>query len=322
MLTIFTIAACNNTSQEESVSENPIPEVTSSDDEDVTITVEGGDLKGSLRIPEGDGPFPCVLILAGSGPTDRNCNSPMGLKSDAYKMLADSLEQCGIASLRYDKRGIGESAFEGAKEADLRFDQLVDDAGLAIEMLRTNDKISKIWVLGHSEGSLVGMIACQRNEVDGFISLAGPAQNAGDLLYEQIAKQSQELADLAKPKFDSLRMGMTVAIGDPQLLTLLRSSVQPYMMSWFAYTPTEEIAKLEIPIMMIQGSTDFQVETKEFEQLVLAQTKSTNILVPGMNHVMKDAPADQAGNLATYADPSLPLSQGWIPDLCEFVKSN
>lgn len=317
------LLACNNSSEtDNSESTNGEANTESSSnrlEEALSVDTEGGTLHGNLVLPAAEGNFPIAIIIAGSGPTDRNGNGPIGLNSDAYKMLADSLAACGIASLRYDKRLIGESTSPNWVEKNLRFEQMVDDVGAWMALLKQDGRFTEMHLIGHSEGSLVGMLAAKEYEVASFTSIAGPGRAAHEMIYIQLLAQNEELANIAKPKLDSMAEGFTVSIGNPNLLSLLRSTVQPYLISWFAYNPSEEIAKLDIPVYLVQGETDIQVSAEEFELLKAAKPDALTKLVPGMNHVLKDAPAERMQNMATYSNPGLPLSGGWIQGLCEMI---
>ncbi len=278
-----------------------------------------GDIKGTLRLPQKSGKVPVVLIIAGSGPTDRDCNS-QGMVTNAYRMLADSLEKAGIATLRYDKRGVGESADALKKEEDLRFDDMINDACGFVKMLKNDSRFSKVYILGHSEGSAIGMIAAQKTQADGYISVAGIAERADKVVELQIAETSKELAAKATILFDSLAAGYDVKNIDDDLMSLLRPSIQPYMKSWLKYYPSKEIAKLKIPILILQGTTDIQVAKKQAEMLNRANPKSKLVLVDGMSHILKDGPADREKNIETYNKSELPLSGGLVSSLVKFLK--
>jgi hypothetical protein len=117
-------------------------------------TSSGVTLFGTLLMPTLTKIKPnVVLIIAGSGPTDRNCNSELGLKSNAFKMLADSLAKAGIASVRYDKRGVGESVGAATSESETRFTDMVDDAVSFLKKIKASGQFGKIFIAGHSEGS-------------------------------------------------------------------------------------------------------------------------------------------------------------------------
>lgn len=176
-----------------------------------------GNIYGTLTLPDGSRKVPVVLIIAGSGPTDRDCNSALGLKSNAFIMLADSLKKAGIASLRYDKRGIGESAPALKDEESLRLDDYINDAAAIIKMLKNDPRFSGAYVAGHSEGSLIGMIAALRENATGYISISGMGETMDKVIDKQIRAQSAEMADKAKVISDSIRQGYTVKDVPPLL---------------------------------------------------------------------------------------------------------
>jgi alpha-beta hydrolase superfamily lysophospholipase len=121
-----------------------------------------GTLQGTLDLPNGTSPCPVVVIVAGSGPTDRDGNQPL-MKNDSLKLLGQALAAKGIAALRYDKRGIAESAAAASKEEDLRFETYVTDVVQWVIWLRQNRRFLRVGLIGHSEGSLIGMLAPTRS---------------------------------------------------------------------------------------------------------------------------------------------------------------
>jgi pimeloyl-ACP methyl ester carboxylesterase len=198
------------------------------------------------------GKAPVVLIVAGSGPTDDG-NS---LANDSLKMLAAALADAGFASVRYDKRGIGASRAAGPAESALRFDTYVDDAVAWIAKLKSDPRFGRIAVIGHSEGSLIGMLAARRGGADAFVSIAGPAQAAGAVLRGQLAgKLPPDLAASSERILAGLEQGKTDADVPPALAALYRPSVQPYMISWLKYTPAEQLAALRVPVLIVQNRT-------------------------------------------------------------------
>ncbi len=284
-------------------------------------TAEGKTLFGTLQMPENKKEKPnVVLLIAGSGPTDRNCNSSLGLKSNAFIMIADSLSAAGIASVRYDKRGVGESSSAIGSEADTRFNDMVNDAIAFIKKIKAENKFGKIFVAGHSEGSLVGMMAAQKEKVDGFISIAGVGEGADKIMSKQIKEGSPNDTADANLILNSLKKGKTFETKNENLSSIFHTSVQPYLISWFAYDPQIEIKKLNIPILIIQGKTDLQVGEEQAQLLKTAQPKATLILVDGMNHVLKLAPAERNENLKTYNMPELPISSIFSKSLIDFCK--
>jgi uncharacterized protein len=290
-----------------------------------SVAISGGKapLYGTLTLPAGDGKVPAVLIVAGSGPTDRDGNNPLGVKAGSYRLLAEGLAADGIASLRFDKRGIGQSAAAMTAEADLRFDDSVADAVAWTDFLRAQPRVSCVVILGHSEGSLVGMIAATEAKVCGYISVSGLARDGADVLADQLtANPNLPAALLAQARTDlaSLKAGRTVAAPPPALAALFRPSVQPYLISWFAKDPTKILAAVTVPVLIVQGTHDIQVPVSEAKTLAAAKPDAKLVLLDGVNHILKAAPEERNANVATYANPALPLAPGVVPAIAEFVR--
>ena len=266
--------------------------------------------------------LPIVLFISGSGPTDRDGNSKMAQgPNNSFSQLADSLLKHGIASYRYDKLGVGKSQYSGDEE-DMRFGNNVEVALNAVKKLQDLG-FKKIFIAGHSQGSLVGMLAAQKGDVDGFISMEGSAANAFDLMSEQLNKVLPEpMRASTIRKLDSIKNGYTVTSYSPMLASLLRKSLQPYLVSYFSYTPTEEITKLNIPVLIIQGGRDLQTTTKEGENLRDASTQYDYLFYENMNHVLKQVDESQQQNLAAYSDPDFPLPKTLANDLAAWINSH
>ncbi|MCG9792628.1 alpha/beta hydrolase [Flavobacterium algicola] len=285
----------------------------------IILKTKSGDIFGTLTTPKSFSNISVALIIAGSGPTDRDCNNPM-MKCDAYKKLAYGLSENNIASLRYDKRGIAESKAAGKSETDLRFDDYVNDAKEWIQLLKQDKRFSKVIVIGHSEGSLIGMIAS--TIADKFISIAGAGQSADKTIKEQLSTQPKEVQDLSYPILDSLVKGKTADNVNPVLNSLFRKSVQPYMISWFKYDPQIEIQKLNMPILIVQGTNDIQVTVEDAKRLSKANPKSQLVLIEKMNHIFRTVDGDKKANVATYNNSSLPLADGFIKNITSFILKN
>jgi pimeloyl-ACP methyl ester carboxylesterase len=280
-------------------------------------------LHSSLLLPKDPGKaVPVVLMLSGSGPTDRNGNSPMlPGKNNSMQMLAEGLAENGIASLRYDKRGVGESAKAMVAEADLRFETYVDDAVAWCEQLRGDKRFSVVVIAGHSEGSLIGMLAAKRCNAGGFISIAGAGRAAADILRTQLAgKLPPELATQSDEILKNLEAGKTTDNPPEALAALYRSSVQPYLISWFRYDPAKSIAALTVPVLIVQGTTDLQVSVDDAKRLAAASPKAKLLLVEGMNHVLKEVPPDREKQMASYSDPTLRLAPEFLVGVVDFVR--
>jgi uncharacterized protein len=299
--------------------------------EQVEMPTATGTIRGALVVPPASDKVPVVLIIAGSGPTDRNGNSTLlPGRNNSYKMLAESLAASGIASLRYDKRGLGASAKAGgAGESSLRFDMYVDDAVSWIAQLRADKRFSRVIVVGHSEGSLIGMLAARKAKADGFVSIAGVAHRASEVLRDQLRPQIGALPALwdgNETILASLERGVVMnelppsIQAVPAIAQLYRPSVQPYLMSWFTFVPSAEIAALTVPVLILQGTTDIQVSVDEARALKAARPDAELILVEGMNHVMKHAPADRMQNVATYSNPDLPIAPEVPNAIVAFVR--
>ncbi|BFG69812.1 alpha/beta hydrolase [Sediminibacterium sp. KACHI17] len=272
---------------------------------------------GTLLMPGASSKVPVVLIIAGSGPTDRNGNNPM-MKNESLHMLAQGLAAKGIASVRFDKRGIAASASAGKKEADLRFDDYIQDAIAWIELLKKDSRFSKVIVAGHSEGSLIGMVAAN-GRADGFVSIAGAGKAADRILKDQLATQPAMVKDPSYRIIDSLVQGKTVTDVSPMLFSLFRPSVQPYMISWFQYDPIKEITKLNIPVLIVQGTHDLQITTADADALAVAKPNAKKVVIQKMNHVLKIVEGGQAENIASYSNPSLPVSEALVAEVVSFV---
>jgi len=289
--------------------------------EAVSLDTGTGVLHGTLELPTSKPSFAVALLLAGSGPTDRDGNSPLLKgKNDSLKMIAEGLSSRGIASLRVDKRGIAESKSAAAKEEDLRFETYVDDAVRWGEFLRKDSRFSALVIAGHSEGSLIGMIAAQKLGANGYISIAGAGKPGGQIILEQLRPKLP--ADLMKQTEDivkTLEEGHKAESVPTTLVALFRPSVQPYLISWFKYDPAKEIAKLTMPVLILQGSTDIQVSVEDAKLLAKAKPSAKLVVIEGMNHVLKEVPAAMDKQLASYSDPSLPVSGKLIAEMASLI---
>ncbi|MGI4022490.1 MAG: alpha/beta fold hydrolase [Janthinobacterium lividum] len=283
----------------------------------VKVNTADASLSGSLVVPEKtNGKIPVVLIIAGSGPTDRNGNSSLGITANSYYLLANDLGKAGIASLRYDKRAIGKSTSKKSL-TDVRFEDFVADAVALIKQLKTDTRFSKVIVLGHSEGSLIGMLAAEKEKVDAYISLAGAGDAINKIFEVQLKNQTPEEYKLSMNQLDSLKKGLKVkAAENDQLFSPI---LQPYMISWMKYNPQTEIKKLNISVLILQGTTDIQVSVTDAEKLKKAKPNAKLVLLEGMNHALKQAPQNREQNIATYSNPALPIDATLVEAVTQFV---
>jgi pimeloyl-ACP methyl ester carboxylesterase len=285
----------------------------------ITLQTSTGEIYGTLTVPGKLCKMPVALIIAGSGPTDRDGNNPM-MKNNSLKLLAYELANNGIATLRYDKRGIAESKAAMSSEKDLRFDDYVSDAKEWIQILKKDDRFSEVTVIGHSEGSLIGMLAGA--SAARFVSIAGFGQSADKILKEQLSSQPGMVQDLSFPIIDSLKDGALVENVPPVLNSLFRRSVQPYMISWFRYDPQDEIRKLSVPILILQGTNDIQVGVENARYLSDANPGAEFILINDMNHIFRITTGDRQANLATYGNGSMPVAEELVKTVTDFIISD
>lgn len=286
----------------------------------MVLNTADASIYGTLTLPKSQmRKLTVCLIISGSGPTDRNGNNP-AMKNDGLKMFALALADSGIASLRYDKRGIGESVVANLKESELRFQDFVRDAEGWVAELKNDKRFNRIVIAGHSEGSLIGMIAAQK-DANGFISLAGAGKPAGQLIADQLSIQAPMLTKEANIIIDSLEAGKQVTKINPMLAGLFRTSVQPYLISWFSYNPADKISQLKIPVLIIQGDEDLQVSKSDADKLFAASKFGEEQIIPQMNHILKKVSNVNSDNLASYNDPTRPLHPNLIPAVIKFIKA-
>lgn len=293
----------------------------------ITLNTATGGVHGTLRTPPSAKKVPIAILIAGSGPTDRNGNQPT-MKNNSLKMLAESLYDNNIATLCFDKRGIGQSASAGLKESDLRFEDYIKDVQEWIALLSQDDRFSSVSVIGHSEGALIGLVASKKNDkVTKYISIAGVGEPAGKILRIQLEKQlmgqPQELRDQIMSYISQLEQGKLIENVPASLNALFRPSVQPYMISWFKYDPQKEIAQLSIPVLIVQGTMDLQVAVDQVELLVTANKKAKKVIIEGVDHVMKNSQSKdmQSQFVNSYNNPTSSLNESLVKNIVDFLKN-
>ncbi len=287
----------------------------------IIIETDNCSLSGTLELPAGSNACPFILIISGSGPTDRDGNNLLAGNNNCLKLLAHDLSKMGIASLRYDKRGVGKSTCNGLKENALKFETYVNDAVLWCDFLiRKNPRLSRLYIAGHSEGSLIGMLACRSTKAQGFISIAGAGYPADDLILAQIkAGLSDQMYQVSESIVRDLKNGLLVKPVPPALHSLFRESVQPYLISWFKYNPTTALSKLQIPVLIIQGTTDTQVSGDDAYRLSRSNKKAKLVIIKGMNHIFKIVPSNMQQQIESYSNPTLPVAPELIDTIAAFV---
>lgn len=268
---------------------------------------------------------PVVLVVPGSGPTDRDGNNPMGMKTDSYKLLAEALIEEDIASVRIDKRGMFGSA--GTGDPNITSPQAyVDDIHAWIDAIKAERESKCVFLLGHSEGALMVSLAAEgRDDVCGLILVSGMGRTFGAVLREQLTSNpaNAPVLDQALHALDELEAGRSVDVSEmhPALLPLFAPNVQPYMKALINIDPVEALRRANKKTLIVQGTRDIQVSVEDARLLDKAP-KTKLRLIENMNHILKEAPADRAGNIATYANPSLPLATDFVGQIEEFIENN
>ncbi len=251
------------------------------------LEMPGGRLSGTLLLPEGAGPWPAALLIGGSGPTDRDGNNPLlQIRVNNHKRLAQELAARGIASLRYDKRGVGESIHPGLSEQALRFDHLVDDAVACAAWLDADPQVTRVVLVGHSEGALVAALAAEHAPAHALVSVSGAGSRASTLMRKQIEGQlPDDLAGPALAALTALEAGETADVPD-DLVLLFRPTVQPYLISWFRHDPSQVLARLQVPVLLVQGDSDPQVSLEQVHLLQAGRPDARLLLLPKVDHLM------------------------------------
>ncbi|KAA8705791.1 MULTISPECIES: alpha/beta hydrolase [Pseudomonas] len=286
----------------------------------ISLDTGSGELFGSLLLPQSAKPVPVVLIIAGSGPTDRNGNSAEGARNDSLKRLAWVLARHNIASVRYDKRGVAASLKATPDERNLTLDAYVADAVAWGKSLKADPRFGPLIVLGHSEGALVAALAAPELDPAGVISLSGSARPVDQVIRQQLADHLPPALLLRSNQIlDRLKAGQVDADVPDPLQGIFRPSVQPYLISLFRADPAAAFARLNMPALIVQGTTDLQVGVADAEKLKQAKPDAELAVIPGMNHVMRIVPNDVKQQLSSYNNPQLPLADALGRRLVSFI---
>lgn len=297
-------------------------------DRDIAAPGPQGPLKGSWTGPEGP-KVPVVLMIPGSGPTDRDGNSPRGLKAASLRLLAEGLAAKGIASVRIDKRGMFASAGAIPDANKVTIDDYAADTRAWITAIRAKTGAPCVWVLGHSEGGLVALdtAAARPEGLCGVIAISTPGRRLGTVMRAQFHANPANapiLAD-ADRAIDALEAGRTIPAASltPPLSMLFADVIQPFLVNSFAKDPAKLAAATTKPLLIVQGEADLQVTVEDAKILKAAQPKATLVLLPRVSHVLKTVEGESRGaNLATYADPNLPIAPGVVTAAADFITSH
>ena len=284
-------------------------------EEDLTINEN---IDGTLLIPNTNTKVPLAIIIPGSGPTDRNGNQNF-LKNNSLKKLAEALTASDIATFRFDKR-IVKQIHRGNVDSNIKFEDFVIDVKSIIKYFAKNPAFTKIILIGHSQGSLVALLA-DNDEVDGIISISGAGQSIDKVLLEQISKMAPGLSDEAEATLKILKSGQTTTNYPQPLQSVFNYDLQPFMISWIKYDPVKEITNIDKPILVINGTKDLQVSISEAKMLDEAAPNSQIKIIEGMNHIMFTIDGDDLVNSKSYNESSHAINQELIELIQKFIFS-
>jgi pimeloyl-ACP methyl ester carboxylesterase len=283
--------------------------------------VDIGGLAATFLRAGGTRPAPGAVIIAGSGPTDRDGNSRLGLNTNSYKLLAEALGARGISSVRYDKRGVGGSAKLAALERETTVQHFVSDAAAVAQWLATQPDITSVVLIGHSEGGLIALLAAETLKPAGIVLLAAPGRRLGALLREQFARPGIPAPSVAEARgiIAALERGEDVADVSKSLAPAFRPSVQPYLRSLMAIDPVGLARSLPLPLMIIGGGRDLQVGRSDFDALVAGRPDAVAYWEPDMGHTLKPMRLDPRSLKQAYTDPNLALVAGLTDRIADFI---
>ncbi|SFU33771.1 hypothetical protein SAMN05216480_101843 [Pustulibacterium marinum] len=285
--------------------------------EEIQLFNDHIELPGTLSYPKTSEKIPLVIFIHGSGNVDRNGNQAgVNINAAYIQQLADSLNTENIAFYRYDKRTATVSNLE--KSTNVTLDDFVEDAEVAIDHFKGDKRFSEIVLIGHSQGSLIAMLVAQKGTVSKYISLNGPGNKISETIIEQIGDYP-ELVTKAREHFDELEKTDTIVQVHPFLMNIFVPQNQKFLKNWNSYSPTLEIAKLKIPVLIIQGEADLQVGLEDAKMLQAAQPKAQLVLVTKMNHVLKTV-ENPNENQQSYYNSEFPLSSQLVDTISEFIK--
>jgi len=288
-----------------------------------------GPLQG-LMLSSDKANAPVVLIVPGSGPVDRNGNSPHGLRTDTYKLLAQGLAARGIASVRIDKRGMFSSHAAIPNANDVTIADYARDVHRWAKAIGEKTGAKCVWVLGHSEGGLVAMVAAKDNPPDicGLLLVAAPGRKFGDILKAQMRSNpaNAPILDEALRDIDTLEQGKRVELSiehtRPEIFAIFQPAVQGFLIDLMSYDPPRTLASYKGPVLILQGEQDIQIGVDDATRLKDADANAKLVLLPGVNHVLKAVDSDnRMANLKTYFDPKLPLGLGVVDTIADFIAS-
>jgi len=273
-------------------------------------------IEGTLLSPNADKQASLAIIISDYGPTDRNGNQNFQ-KNNILKKLGTALAENGIASFRYDKRTVKQIR-RNVINNNISFVDFVTDAKAVIAYFKTQNTYSKLYVIGHGQGSLIGILASDEY-VDGLVSIGGSAKNIGDVIVSQINATARQYVEETKKVIQSLKEGKTTRDFPPALGSMFNFETQPFMISWIAHEPLEIIQNLTIPIAIINGTKDLQVPIEDAKQLADAAKNAQLYTIENMNHVLFTIQGDNLENSKSYNESFRPLNAELVEHIVNFI---
>lgn len=278
--------------------------------EEIVIHNKAIELSGTLTFSKEKTPL--IIWVHGSGGVDRNGNQPKYIQQ-----FRKAINQENIAFFSYDKRTANPKNISFIKEDGVYFNDFVNDVKEVVNHFKNDDRFTEIILAGHSQGSLIAMLAL--DNVDKYISIAGAGETIDKTLIKQISKQSPIYGALTKKYLIELKETGQIKEVDPNLMSLFAPQNQPFLSSWIALNPTEEIKKVKIPSLILNGDKDLQVLITDAENLKAAKPNAEFIIIKNMNHILKDIQKDE-DNFASYTNPDFAISNQLIKRIVSFVK--
>lgn len=288
-----------------------------------------GPLKATLLMPDAGSVrnAPAVLIVPGSGPTDRDGNNPLGVKAATYRLLAEALAQRGVSTVRIDKRGMFASGGAIPDANNVTISDYANDVHAWVNVIKGKTGAPCVWALGHSEGGLVALAAAQRPDgLCGLILVSTPGRALGEVLRAQLRANPANaplLAD-ADSAISKLERGGHVEVSSmhPALQRLFAPAVQDFLISSMSLDPVALLKSYRGPVLLIQGDKDLQVSVEDAQRLGQANASARVVVLPDVNHVLKTISSGaRSANLAAYADPSLPIAPGIVEAIADVIQS-
>lgn len=285
-----------------------------------------GPLKGTMLSADVQN-GPVALIIPGSGPVDRDGDSPIGVRAATYRLLAEGLAANGVSSVRIDKRGMFASLAAVADGNAVTIADYAKDVHAWIDVIRQKTGAKCVWVIGHSEGGLVALVAVRDGaDICGLVLVSTAGRRMGDVLREQISSNPANalLVDQAVQAISALEAGKHVETQEmrPALQSLFRPQVQDFLIDVFSYDPEKLLSAYTKPVLIMQGKRDMQVSETDALLLKEADPHAELAILTDVNHVLKTVTSsERAANLATYVDPSLPLAPGVAEAIAQFINA-